>query len=548
MRSLYPYRISFQTWLGGATLMVVALLAPAAEASHRPNYLHAEGSRIVDSHDREVRLTGVNWFGLETPNYAPHGLWTRNWEGMLDQIKTLGFNTLRIPFSNQLFDPGSVPNSINFDLNPDLKGLSGLEILDKLIQGAGARGLKVILDRHRPDSGSQSDLWYTDRYSKARWIADWQMLARRYLGDDTVIGADLHNEPHGRATWGSGDPATDWRWAAERAGNAILEVNPNWLIIVQGVDQYRGHWYWWGGNLRGVAEHPVRLSQPQQLVYSTHDYGPGVYPQPWFSAPDFPHNLPGIWDQTWGYIRRQGIAPVLVGEFGGRSVYGDAEGVWQRSLVSYLREGGFSYVYWSLNPNSGDTGGILLDDWYSVQPDKQALLSTYQFPLIDAPQASSTTASAQPEARASSPRLDLRVLYRTADPSSLSNDPKPEFVIANEGTTAVPLAILELRYWYSAEGERGGGQTFHCDWAQVRCGYVHGSFAHAYRGGQRWDYLRLAFSAQAGMITPGDDTGEIKVRFNKVDWAPYRQSNDYSFGAVTSEYVEWRRVTLYANG
>ena len=32
-----------------------------------------------------------------------------------------------------------------------------------------------------------------------------------------VIGADLKNETHGPATWGTGGP-TDWRRAAERAG------------------------------------------------------------------------------------------------------------------------------------------------------------------------------------------------------------------------------------------------------------------------------------------------------------------------------------------
>ena len=42
-----------------------------------------------------------------------------------------------------------------------------------------------------------------------------------------VIGADLHNEPHSPACWGCGDPNTDWRLAAERAGNAILSVNSN---------------------------------------------------------------------------------------------------------------------------------------------------------------------------------------------------------------------------------------------------------------------------------------------------------------------------------
>ena len=88
------------------------------------------------------------------------------------------------------------------------------------------------------------------------------LLAKRYAGNDAVIGVDLHNEPHGKATWGSGDPATDWRLAAEKAGNAILAANPNLLIIVEGIEQYKGDWYWWGGNLMGARADPVRLNVP----------------------------------------------------------------------------------------------------------------------------------------------------------------------------------------------------------------------------------------------------------------------------------------------
>ena len=53
-------------------------------------------------------------------------------------------------------------------------------MLDKLVAGARTRGLKIILDRHRPDANSQSELWYTGSYPESRWIADWEMLARRY--------------------------------------------------------------------------------------------------------------------------------------------------------------------------------------------------------------------------------------------------------------------------------------------------------------------------------------------------------------------------------
>ena len=40
------------------------------------------------------RLTGINWFGFETSSYVVHGLWTRDYRSMLDQISSLGFNVI----------------------------------------------------------------------------------------------------------------------------------------------------------------------------------------------------------------------------------------------------------------------------------------------------------------------------------------------------------------------------------------------------------------------------------------------------------------------
>ena len=345
-------------------------------------FLHSFHGEIVDASWCEVHLTGVNWFGLETSAFAPHGLGTRNWQDMLDQIKRAGFNTIRLPFSNQLFNPSSQPQGINYQLNPDLKRLRGLALMDRIIQGARSRGLKIILDRHDTTADFRPALWYTDQVPEARWMRDWIMLARHYRGNDTVIGADLANEPHGPATWGDGNPRTDWRLAAEQVGNAILAVNPEWLIIVEGIEQYHGDFYWWGGNLEGAEQFPVRLSEPDKLVYSAHDYGPEIYEQPWFRAANFPHNLPVVWQQHWAYLQMDRIAPVLLGEFGGRSVGKDPAGVWQRSLVAFLRIQSIGYTYWAWNPDSGDTGGILQDNWITVNLGKLRILSTYQWAVV----------------------------------------------------------------------------------------------------------------------------------------------------------------------
>jgi len=334
--------------------------------------LRISGPHLVDQNGTTVRLTGVNWFGLETQSYAPHGLWQRPMGAMLDQVKALGFNVLRVPFSNQLFDAGSTPNSIDFTKNPELTGKTGPEILDALIAAASDRGLRVILDRHRPDSAGQSALWYTSSYSEERWIADWVKLAERYRNAPTVVAFDLHNEPHGEATWGDGNTATDWRLAAQRAGNAILAVHPDALLIIEGVEAASGMYYWWGGNLRGAMTAPVELSSPDHVIYSAHDYPASIYPQSWFSASGYPDNLPALWDETWGGLATR--APVLLGEFGTRLAT-DSDRKWLDRLTRYLDDRGLSFTFWSLNPDSGDTGGILQDDWKTVNADKLAAIA-----------------------------------------------------------------------------------------------------------------------------------------------------------------------------
>jgi endoglucanase len=344
-------------------------------------YLHTSGANIVDSAGGTVRLTGLSWFGFETSNFVVHGLWSRPLGDMLDQIKSLGYNTIRIPWTNEMLLAGKTPNGIDFGKNPDLMGLSPLQILDKVVAAAGARGLRIILDRHRPTSAAQSELWYVDSVPESQWIADWVTLATHFKGNPTIIGADLHNEPHGSATWGSGDMKTDWRLAAERGGNAILAVEPDWLIIVEGVEVVSGNYYWWGGNLRGAGANPVRLSVDHRLVYSVHDYPSTVSGQPWFSDPSYPSNLPSVWRATWGYLVEGGTAPVWVGEFGTK-LETTSDQQWLDALLTYMQSQNVSFAYWCWNPDSGDTGGILQDDWLTVQAAKQAKLAPHLAPFL----------------------------------------------------------------------------------------------------------------------------------------------------------------------
>ncbi len=348
-------------------------------------YLSTSGNQIVDSSGNAVKIAAVNWFGMETPSYAPGGLWAANYKTMMQQMVQSGFNAIRLPFSLQLFDAGSTPNGINYNLNPDLQGLNGLQIMDKIVDYAGQIGLKIILDDHRSAAGSGPNgdgLWYDGGYTEAQWISTWKMLAQHYANNSTVIGADLSNEPHGAATWGDGGP-NDWAAAATRAGDAIQSVNPNLLILVEGIESYNNQYDWWGGNLMGVAQHPVVLNVPNKVVYSPHDYPASVYDQSWFNAANYPNNLPAVWTQYWGYIYQQNLAPVLLGEFGTKLAT-TSDQQWLAKLVAYMDgdfsgtgnatlpvgHQGISWAYWDWNPNSGDTGGILQDDWKTLNQAK----------------------------------------------------------------------------------------------------------------------------------------------------------------------------------
>ena len=103
--------------------------------------------------------------------------------------------------------------------------------------------------------------------------------------------------------------------AAERAGNAILAIRPNWLIVVEGVQSHNDHWYWWGGNLVGADSYPVRLSVPNQLVNSPDDYPASVCPQPWISDPSYPTGIAPIhgWKLEWGWSGNQQITSLWNG-------------------------------------------------------------------------------------------------------------------------------------------------------------------------------------------------------------------------------------------
>lgn len=439
-------------WVGSGSRRNVHAAVPTIDASAPDAAMrrlvpagrwHTRGASLLDTDNKTVKMVGLNWSGFETTNQVPGGLTERDYKEVLDEVKRSGFNVIRIPFSNEMIERPTVPSAIGYSgrkgpINQDLNGLTSLEILDALASYSQSIGLKLILDNHRSDSGGgpqQNGLWFTSEYPEATWLRDWENLARRYATNPSVIAFDLRNEPHsvdaGGACWDCGG-VQDWHLAAQRAGDAILKHNPGLLIIVEGVDEYQGDRYWWGSNLEGVRNSPVKLTIPDRLVYSAHEYGPLEYPQPWFSPRTSTRDLEDLWVKHWAFISDLQIAPVYLGEFGTandaasiQSSQGGSQGLWFSSLVSFLsNRSRINWTYWSAN---GEDRYAYFDRSYSLGQSSQAKIS-----LLDGIR---TVASAD-EASIHTPRLSTLDAIAPAERGSGHNavpaTTPPTFRAANQ--------------------------------------------------------------------------------------------------------------------
>lgn len=363
------------------------------------DWLSTDGHKIVDSSGKEVWLTGCNWFGYNTGTNCFDGLWACDLDASLASIADHGFNLLRIPISTELvnnWEDGEYPAAnYNNATNAYLNGMNSLEIFDHVIGQCRANGIKIMIDFHcavTDAMGHNKPLWTDGSVTEEDYFRGLEWIAERYKNDDTIIAIDLENEPHGkphetpRAKWDDSKDSDNWKYIAEQASLKVLAKNPNLLVMVEGIEIYpkdiktngdfksqneKDYYYnWWGGNLRGVADNPIDLGKYQdKLVYSPHDYGPTVYEQPWFEGGyDFDSLMEDCWRDNWFYIQDDDIAPLLIGEWGGYMREPNLK--WMTYLRQLISENKINHTFWCFNANSGDTGGLVLDDFQTWDTDK----------------------------------------------------------------------------------------------------------------------------------------------------------------------------------
>ncbi|HEX6767556.1 MAG TPA: cellulose binding domain-containing protein, partial [Polyangiaceae bacterium] len=153
---------------------------------------------------------------------------------------------------------------------------------------------------------------------------------------------------------------------------------------------------------------------------------------------------------------------------------------------------------------------------------------------------------------------DLRIDYK-AGTKPVTEDPDGVFHLVNETGRDIPLSELTFRYWFHSE--------FTCaqTTSQWRTNVVHFQLDNPYKqmnmpdvttrvvsldsGAPGCDaYFELGFASAAGVLA-ADQTAVVNyyAQIGIYD-KPHDQSNDYSYGACTTTFVFWDRVTVYRNG
>jgi hypothetical protein len=142
---------------------------------------------------------------------------------------------------------------------------------------------------------------------------------------------------------------------------------------------------------------------------------------------------------------------------------------------------------------------------------------------------------------------NLQVLYQNGNPSlPADNSVNPNLKVVNNGTAAVPLSEITLRYWFTIDGATPVNASV--NWAQLGTSLVQAHYVPLPTPLQgAFGYIEYSFLPAAGLLQPGQNSGEILTSFNKQNWTNFDETDDYSY-ALNSTYLPTSRITAYRNG
>lgn len=276
---------------------------------------------------------GISLFGLETEFRNVMCTWQHDVPWLLNKLESLGFNTIRIPFSYDYVHTGD------------------WSVLDDLFHHIQETNLSAVLDFHRIDDTHQSPKpWIEGKVDFEHFLQAWNTVLQRYGTNPRLTGLDIFNEYQG-------DNYVEWNNIARQIVSYIDSSygKLNLTYYVQGTN--------WGGNIHFLNLEDMECSD--RVRYTIHKYH--------FSDKE---PLEDNWSWSFG-LADHATGKINVGEWGFISDHPN-EVDWARRFVAWLKLKGIrDSFFWCASPNSFDTGGILLDDCSSVDCRKMKILRDY---------------------------------------------------------------------------------------------------------------------------------------------------------------------------
>jgi hypothetical protein len=471
-------------------------------------------------------------------------------------------------------------------------------------------------------SGNPSSVTTTHPYNETMWLNDLRTLAG--LGDElgvsNIIGIDIFNEPWDY-TW------QEWKTLTEHAYQAINEVNPNVLIFVQGISASAGHQDGspttitqvphgnlatnpnWGENLYEAGANPPNVPK-ERLVYSPHTYGPSVFVQKMFMDPAQPQcaGLEGDaageakcnivinptllrqgWEEHFGYLKDMGYA-IVIGEWGGNMDWprgktslrdqarysyltdSTVDEQWQNAFVDYLIDEGITdTIYWSVNPESGDTGGLYTTPyqpgtnesgwgtWGALDSRKMTLVNRLWNAVPQPPTATptSTVTPGGPTITPIPPTNTLIPPTSTNTPASggalkvqlksggTDNNQQSAFHYRVQNTGASAVSNISVRIYFTLDGSQAASKY-------VLEKYYDQSGAATISGPTQVSGSSYYFTVNYGTQSlPAGAAWEYHTALRLSDWSSnYVGTNDWwhTTGALPASYTDWANIPAYVSG
>ena len=339
--------------------------------------LHTHGRYILDSNGARVKLASVNWYGASDEIFIPGGLDVRLRQDIATTIRRLGFNSVRLPYSDEMVRKNPLIAPHMLAANPDLIGSRALDVYHAVVAALTAAGLAVVINNHITqarwccDANLCDTTWSNDylgplctvRQTEDEWVENWETIMRPHVRNRLVIGADLRNEvrsPLGRFKWYS------WATAAEKVAGRLLHMQPNWLIVVEGVQS--------ANDLSGARLRPIKLTVPNRLVYSAHVYAWSGWGQLSPYSKRSYESFAADMQKNWAYLLTENIAPVWIGEIGVPELPNQGDLHYWKNLIRFLKAYDADFGYWALNPrkprdNELETYALVEVDWKTPKYD-----------------------------------------------------------------------------------------------------------------------------------------------------------------------------------